>query len=249
MVRGAAHAETRNSLLQLTKRSQAGGADQEAIDTGDDSAGDAHPPEQSVITQVSKPGPLASCTAPRRVASARPLHASAALDCGGRAAASCLAWCWSPRPSGSVAHTVTQTCARSCTRVSRRRAGCSSGASRRLCACMWHLGCPQRWLLQQGSLLVTHKGSLHAHSLRVLWGLPRRGQPAIPQAQRAAFIPGVHGFARAAGAPQTCEQGVPGVAVQGGLCPPAASAAPLPDCAVAGFASGRLQQSGPAAAQ
>jgi len=104
--------------------------------------------------------------------------------------------------------------------------------------------------LQQGSLLVTHKGSLVQRTrLRVLWGLPRRGQPAIPLAQRAAFIPGVRGFARAAGAPQTCEQGVPGVAVQGGTCPPAASAAPLPDCAVAGFASGRLQQSGPAAAQ
>ena len=53
MVRSSA--ETRNSLLQLTKRVQIASNDQEAIDTGDDSAAPEdlrHPPAESVITQV-----------------------------------------------------------------------------------------------------------------------------------------------------------------------------------------------------
>lgn len=55
MVRNTnSHAETRNSLLQLTKRGQVNNLDQEEIDTGDDSAaGDAHAPDQSIITQVT----------------------------------------------------------------------------------------------------------------------------------------------------------------------------------------------------
>ena len=55
MVRNTnSHVETRNSLLQLTKRGQVNNLDQEEIDTGDDSAaGDAHAPDQSIITQVT----------------------------------------------------------------------------------------------------------------------------------------------------------------------------------------------------
>lgn len=56
MVRSAAVADRRNGLLQLTKRNQLspGRSDQEAIDTGTDSAApDDHQSEgQSVITQV-----------------------------------------------------------------------------------------------------------------------------------------------------------------------------------------------------
>ena len=48
--------DTRNSLLQLTKRGQISNIDQEAIDVGDDSAAPEdhhhHAPEESVITQV-----------------------------------------------------------------------------------------------------------------------------------------------------------------------------------------------------
>jgi hypothetical protein len=56
MVRSSA--ETRNSLLQLTKRGQISNIDQEAIDVGDDSAAPEdhhHAPEESVITQVGIP--------------------------------------------------------------------------------------------------------------------------------------------------------------------------------------------------